>query len=226
MSDSQEHSPPADRPVWQRLGRGERIIALILTALGVLVAVLAWLYPRSPDEPTAGTEATVAGGSPAKTTTGRSPGKRPLPGPATSTHLDTLAAQAGGANLVALPRELHDQPGYNRPVIVQCPSNENNDKVREVNYLLRGRYLTFSAMVRPFFATEQDAAAHVSVLAAVRERDGTLTWTARGNQFQAAMDRPAPVTADVEGAQEMSLQVRCEHPEGLIILTDAVLGGE
>lgn len=211
----------------RRLTLAERITigigasSLIVAVIGLLLTQLRGAGPEKtgsaqPDSPRQSSVAPSA--------TRATP---PAPsGPAPATFLDTLVPQTGQANLVELPRALRGQPGYDHPVAIRCPSNQNGDPVTTVNYLLRGRQLDFSADVRPYFTTQPDARAHIFALIGVRQRDGSLTQTQRGYQYEATMARPAPLTADVEGAEELILQVRCEHPEGMIILVNARLTGE
>lgn len=206
----------------ERITIGIGASSLIVAVLGLLLTQLRGTGP----EKTAGT---VEPDGPRQSTVAPSATRTTPPAPsspAPPTFLDTLGPQIGQANLVELPRTLRGQPGYDHPVAIRCPSNQNDDQVTTVNYLLRGRHLDFSTDVRPYFTTQPDAQAQVFALIGVRQRDGSLTQTQQGYQYEATMTRPAPLTANVEGAEELILRVRCEHPEGMIILVNAQLTGK
>lgn len=212
--------------------RGARVslwvgtIAGVATVLALIISLLAWLYPQPPaDESPSGSDRagglTSAGPGSVDSRPPATPTAEP-PAP-TLTFLDTLPPQTGGANLGRLPRALAGQPGYDHPVVIQCPSNQSGDKVRVVTYPLRGRYLDFSATVRPYFTAQPDAVSQVFVLAGIRQVDDRVVTVQKGSQLNASMATPAPVTAQVDGAAELTLQVRCESPEGMIILVNAGL---
>lgn len=57
----------------------------------------------------------------------------------------------------------------------------------------------------------------------MKERDGTLTRRTAGKQLAAKMSAPAPLAAAVDGAEELTIQVQCESPEGVVVLADASL---
>jgi hypothetical protein len=122
-----------------------------------------------------------------------------------------------------MPRALAGQPDYPQPVAIACPSNQSGDQVREVTYLIRGRYVDFTGTVRPYFRTMPDARANVFIIAGFKERDGTLTRQERGRQLTATMQAPAPLAASVEGAEQLTLQIACEEPDGVVVIVDAAL---
>jgi hypothetical protein len=189
---------------------------LIAAAVGVVVALLAWLFPdiNSGEQTTptgAGATTAAAPATGGTTTAGTT-------NPSDLTYLDALAAQQGKFNLVGLPRALSGQPDYPHPVVITCPTNQNDDQVREVTYPLRGRYVGFSATVRPYFADQPDTRTNVYAIAGYLERDGTLTLREKGRQLTATMGAPAPLTASVDGAEELTIQVRCEEPDGVVVL--------
>ncbi|WJK39308.1 hypothetical protein O7608_22985 [Solwaraspora sp. WMMA2056] len=195
------------------------VVGLVVTTLGVIVAVLDWRFPVGGQVPPASTtpSATVpavtspdapAGGSPAATRI---------------EYLSALPAHAGTANLTELPRELRETAEFQRAIVIKCPSNQSNDKVSEVAYQLFGRFDTFQATVRPHFDSQPDARMHVEVLVGERARDGRLVWDVGGGQYEATAVQPGSLNAVVEGMQELKIQVRCELPDGVAILVDAAL---
>ncbi|MFI7577086.1 hypothetical protein [Micromonospora sp. NPDC049497] len=197
-----------------------------LALLGVLIAAAALARdyfdvthdPGGPGE-LAGTASTVAArpaGTPEVkgTTSGATA--------AAGVHLDALPVQGGGANLVPLPRALQGRTGYDRAVTISCPRNTNADKNREVVYPLLRRYVDVTTSVRPYFPDDPQAKAYVSATISVRQADGTVNRLDRGGQ-EARQNASAVLSADVEGADELTLRVRCESPTGLVVLTDAWL---
>ena len=211
-------------------------IAAVAGLSGVIVMLGAWLFPFSPtngpsaagNSPTTAVSSmpspTVATTTPDPTTTrtadaGSAAPPTPSGVPDEVVYLSGLAPQSGGANLTVLPRTLRGQPGYQHAVVIACPTNQSDDKERSVTYLLRGRYLDLSGTAVPAFSGDREATARVTVLTGLRERDDTMTWreqTARNS----TMDKPAGVTAEVAGAEELTLRVQCSHPEGVVVLAD------
>lgn len=208
---------PEDQP-----GRGRQVV-VGLTVLGVLIAGAALArdyfnltFPRA--EPSASPTPTgVPSAAPAPDVPSPTPA-----GKAVGIHLDALAVQSGGANLVELPRNLAGRPGYQRPVTIACPQNTSADKHREVTYPLLRRYVEVTTTIRPYFPDDSQAKAYVSVIASVEQSDGTVNRLDRGGQV-AQQGAPARLTGDVENADELTLRVRCESPTGLVVLADALL---
>jgi hypothetical protein len=219
LDDQPIADPPKVRS--RQLSRAERW-GIMVAVVGVVVAVLAWWFPRSadgPPDPVASGAVSVPSTGPRPATAGPTGTGQPA---AAVTYLNSQTAQAGAANLTALPRDLRNVPGYDQPVAVSCPTNQNGDQVREVTYSLRGRYLTFSATVRPYFA---DAASRAPVYAigGFKERDGTVTKRELGRQLAATKAVPAPLSASVEHAETLTVQVECEDPDGVVVLVLAGL---
>jgi hypothetical protein len=218
--------PQLRRSLNRRMTRAEKW-ELVGIAVGIVIAVLAWWFPQAADGPKGDRKTSQTAAPPATATApaqaGTSAGP-PTTGASLSVFLDTLAPEAGRANLTALPRDLASQSGYDHPVVVACPSNQSDDQVREVTYLLRGRYVSFLATVRPYFTAQRDARTYVFAIAGYRERDGTMTRQEKGRQLSATMAAPtARLTASVDGAEELTLQVRCEEPGGVVVLASAAL---
>lgn len=213
--------PPAGNPParGRRLRRAElwALAGTVFTALGVLVAVLAWWFPQATSEGTGTTPR-----RPGATASGTAPAAAPDNGRgALAVYLDTQAPQAGREHLRQLPRALAGRPGYDRPVVVACPTNQGGDFSREVNYPLRGRYLTFEATVRASFTAHADAKATVTAVAVRRERDGTSTSRQVGWWQDSGAAAGGGLAASVEGADALIVRVECEEPDGLAVLTEA-----
>ncbi|MFV2020088.1 hypothetical protein [Micromonospora sp. LOL_023] len=206
------------RKVSERLA----LAGLAVTALGVIVAVFAWRYPvgqQATPTPTTSSDPSVT--VPAVTSHDVPQGDSP----ATTRveYLSALPAHAGTTNLTELPRELQETTGFDRTIVIKCPSNQSIDKVSKVTYQLLGRFDTFQASVRPHFESQPDARMHVEVLVGERTRDGGLAWAVGGGQYEATAEEPKPLSAVVDGMQELEIQVRCQLPDGVAILVDAAL---
>lgn len=206
------------RPV-RKISERLAVVGLAVTTLGVIVAVLDWRFPVGEHPPPASTTPSVtvpavtspdapAGGSPAATRV---------------EYLSALPAHAGTTNLTELPRELRETAGFERAIVIKCPSNQSNDKISKVSYQLLGRFDNFQATVRPHFDSQPDARMHVEVLVGERARDGRLVWDVGGGQYEATAEEPKPLSAVVEGKQELEIQVQCQLPDGVAILVDAAL---
>jgi hypothetical protein len=215
-------------------GPAERtgFVSAVAGVVGVGVAVLAWLLPMY-DKPPTNTAAspnapvtTDPGGPTGPSSPSPSPsGPPPSPSGPPLRHLDTIQAETGADKLGRLPRALIGDAGYDHPVVIKCPSNQTGDKSRQVTYPLRGRYLTFTATVRPHFTRreDQDAQTRVYVRVSTRQPDGTMNTVEQGRQPGATTTRPAPLTADVERGDLLTLVVECEVPDGIVVLTNAGL---
>src|SRR6266511_3043114 len=183
------------------------IAAAVFTIVGVLVALGAWLFPRSssspgPAEGRAKTGATSTVGTPGADQTTGATGAPP-----SGTYLETLTPVAGAANLRQLPRALQGQPAYAHALTIPCASGQTSDKVHEVTYELRGPYVDPPGDIR------------VQVQA-FRELDGDSAVV--GDQT-VGTGSTGVLDASVEGAAQLRLRVTCELPAAVAILTDALL---
>lgn len=199
-------------------------VMIALAALAVIVTVAAWQFPDwiigDSDAETGGqatptrSELAPTTAVPATTST-RSGG----------TYLDGLTPLAGQANLVPA----RDQPtavasaGYAHALVIGCPSNQSDDKVREVTYSLRERYQSMSATVRPHYGKDPEAVTYVTAFGGFKQKDGTMTRRELGKQQFAKMNAPQDLAAEVRGAEELILRVQCGMPDGVIVLESAQL---
>jgi hypothetical protein len=201
------------------------VAGLVVAVVGVMVALAQWLNPRSPKDgadpaavstagPSAGASGSATGGTVSPSSTGSA---APQTGPPFD-YIDSLERESG--DVAALPRQLKGKPGYDRAIVIACPTNQSSDKTREVTWLLHGRYLDLQATARPYFTADPQSATRVVVVAVTRERDGTLTRRQVGTQADATGRRTGPLSADVAGAEKLTVQVQCYDPRGWIILTD------
>jgi hypothetical protein len=173
------------------------------TILGTVIALFAWLFPFGGGGQTPTNGDTKGGVSPAVTA---APGAPP-PG-ATGVDLSSLTPVAGGANIVALPRALQGQPGFERAVVIACASNQVNDQFREVTYSVRGRYHRFDSAVRSYTESADDVRLQIQVF-----RDGGVA----GDQTVSA-GTTSTLGGTVDGAGQVRIRVTCELPGSVAIL--------
>jgi hypothetical protein len=218
----------AELPRRRRWSRAERIalVGVIATVVGVGIALATWLRPGPLDDD-AGAPRSGNGSVPATAprSTALPPATVSGDGSGTGRYLDSLEPLTGRANLAPLPRVLAAQSGYDRPVVVRCPTNASDDKVRDVVYELNRRYLDLTATVRPHHpdAEAADGEAWVTATTQVAQRDGTFLSGSAGTRVIATPNRSAELRATVEGVDRLVLKVQCEFPDGLVVLSTATL---
>jgi hypothetical protein len=208
-------------------------IGTVLALASVLVATLAltrdvfdWrVAPKTSATPKTSSSAHIPGSPIDQRPPATSPKQRETAGGAIRTQVDTLLVEAGEANLSQLPRALDGQPGYDRAIVIKCPSNAGADRQREVTYRLQRRYVDFTAMVRPYFPArdDHDSTVYVYALLATRKPDDTISRTTSAELFDARMAEPRSLSANVEGADELTLRVRCQMPNGYVIFANGSL---
>ncbi|MFC7528786.1 hypothetical protein [Actinoplanes sp. GCM10030250] len=211
-------TPPAPRPKRDMVA----LISTVAAVVGVVVAVLAWRWPEAPpseQDQKAVTAPTTTGG----TATSPAPAGG-TPAPSAAAYLDALPVKGG--SLAEVPRKIRDQADYrSHPIAVACPSNQIGDKATEVTWQLDRNYVEFHADVRPYYpaAGEQRAVTYVTALKGVRQRDTTDKFEEMGSQKTARPGGSAPISADLDGGDTLTLKIECQYPGGFVILTDARL---
>jgi hypothetical protein len=144
----------------------------------------------------------------------------PAPSAATE-YLNTIEPDKGRSNLVALPDKLPSTVDRSHALTIGCPSNQTGDQVREITYALNQRYATFEATVVASFDPAKDWTVGVVPLVGVLQRDGTVQTQETGAKRGVTMATSTPVSVPVKGAQELTLQISCERPDGVVVLADA-----
>jgi hypothetical protein len=215
---------------WRQWDAGVRagVISAALAAVGLVIATLAWLLPRSPDP----RGSTSVPPSQAPTSSAPQASTSPAGSPKAEgsvvgvDYLDMVTTQAGGDRLVELPRELRGQAQFAvHPVPIKCPTNQTSDRSSDVTYPLYGKYVRFHATVRPYYprSANQRSVTYVYAIVGIKQKDGSLATKNVGQQLRATPTAPGGISADVDGAQELILRVQCEDPDGIIVLTDGHL---
>ncbi|WP_097326829.1 hypothetical protein [Paractinoplanes atraurantiacus] len=192
----------------------------IATVLGLVVALLAWLLPKQQQEKPAPATA------PATTATTAATKAPPAVEAAVFLDDDRFTPEAGADRLSQIPRAVRSDAAYaTHPIVIGCPSNQTGDQSAEVTYPLRGRYARLDATVRPYYppGVDQEAVTHVTVLAGVLLKDGTIATSEAGRQKGARPGGAEPLTAGVEGAEKLTVRVECSEPDGTVVLSEARL---
>jgi hypothetical protein len=216
---------PSKRSGWQSWDTGVRatVIGTVAGVLSLLVAVIAWRWPQSPPENSvAGPPSSVATTTnPAATT-----GPPATAAPAAVDFLDAVTVEAGGGNLVAVPRQVRGTPGFAGHVMaISCPSNQTGDQVHDVTFPIMGHYQQFDAEIHPYYPSGADprSVTYVTAMIGIRQTDQTLRTTAAGAQKNATMATASSLTAAIDNAEKLTVRVECADPKGTIILTNARL---
>lgn len=207
---------------------------LAVSLLSVLLGVGRWLFPDgfgSHDAAGNPPATNAAGVLPAAAATTTAPQVAPAtasgaavaaPSAAvTGTALNDLPVESGAKG--SLPRALAGKPDYAGAVVINCPTNGSSNKTTEVTFTLLGRYLDLSATVRPYVPTDPDANVFVTAVGAWRNADGLFTRREVGAEYTSTGRTPADLRGALDGAEKLTLVVRCQDPRGIVVLTDARL---
>jgi hypothetical protein len=227
-STSTNGTPDKPRPPgWRGWDAGVRatVIGTVAGVLGLVIAIAAWQWPRSPADPPTNSSTTTTATATASRN-GTTATAKSSPEPARYLAGSGFPAESGGAFLVSVPRALANTDDFaDHPIAISCPSNETGDKVHDVTFALNGHYLQFDATVRPYYPKGVDAqtATFVTALIGIRQSDGTLRISQAGIQQSATPATAQSLSASVENAEKLTLRVQCGYPTGTITLTGARL---
>jgi hypothetical protein len=215
LEDGQSGRP---RRRWRRWTRRGEIVGLCLAAISVLVAVLAWQFPRRTSD-----SATPAGSTSAPVFTSALPaltasspgqtGATPAPTTARSPeaggrYLLDLQPQDGAANLAQVT-----DPGH-RTFAVQCGTGNTDDQHRSVDWAPVGHYARLIATAIPTGRVDSETTTQVEILA-----DNAVV----NNQPALALLGPAAIDAPLGGAAVIGLRVTCMNSAVSVLFRDAQL---
>ncbi|MEV6490783.1 hypothetical protein AB0M20_19515 [Actinoplanes sp. NPDC051633] len=235
-SSSATGRPPASGAASLPTGAGKRDPGLRATVIGtvagvgsLIVGVVAWQWPQPQPDPGPAGGGTAAPSVAATPSTrvddvSSAPAATPQMPATVARFLTEMDPESGAANVQQLPRSIRAEPGYNsRPLVVACPSNQTDDQRRDVTYQLHGRYADFAAQVHPYYpeGTDQGSVTIVTLTTEVRQTDGSLLKNDVVTLGAATPAAPKPLTAQIDGAEKITLRVACDNPSGLVALTDA-----
>jgi hypothetical protein len=221
-----ENSAVSPDPARRRpsLGTISAVIGIVVSVLGLLVAVGQWLYPNDGHDDADTVAATTATSGPAVVRTSSAPTSAAIAGTTTATTdnaasagtpLSAVLAEAGG--WATLPRSA-DKAVYAGGVAIKCPSNESNNKVIEIVLTLDGRYLDLSTTVRAYDDKDVRRRVQVRAIAQSVGSDGgridRLLGVATTDSREAV-----PLGGAVDGAKRLRLQVSCDMPTSYAFIT-------
>ncbi|WP_433719981.1 hypothetical protein ACQP2Y_34000 [Actinoplanes sp. CA-051413] len=208
------------------MGDKAGVISAVIAAITALAAGgnWAWQHFSGPDDKAASSTSATTPPAPTAGPNTSPPGGTTSPAPAAGagTPLDTLD-RIGGA-VVALPDGV-TAADYSRPMAIECPSNNTGDQTRTLTYELDRRFRTFTATVSGWAETRDPDPIQVTVYKKTRQKDDTFSTLEVGGQ-QAVVNAPGrALSAKVTGADQLLVEVRCQRPDGIVILDAATLAG-
>jgi hypothetical protein len=185
---------------------GHAVVITVLTVIGLAIAFGAWFYPKSPNEPPAGTSdrstsaSTATGAAPhAPTTTGSSERNK-------IRYLSDMTPVTGGAFISG------GGPDGRHGLVIRCASGQSNDRSREVSWNVPGTYSTLLGRVN--ISGKMDP-----------EQNVQLEWFADGariyNNSTLTLDSDTQFNGELAGAHDVSLRLTCASSAGVATLLDA-----
>jgi hypothetical protein len=212
-----EHpTAPTPRPAgdrdrrWSLRADVATVVGTLVALIGLAVALLAWLNPTSPANPTAAAPAVVdsTGSSTASSATPGGSGSTP---PGTSTadvrYLAEMSPATGGPNLQTGGRI------GRHAMLIRCGTGESDDPSREVAWDLVGDYARFAATVTVSGQADPKSRVEVQVLADDVQADKKVL----------TLGGSASLNLPLSGVHRITLRITCEFPSMKVTFVDATL---
>jgi hypothetical protein len=190
-------------------GRYLGYVAAIAGILAVVVPATLWVAShvhRSNAEATPSGSTPAQGPSASITGTGHGQSARQV-------LLSSLSPEKGAQYLDGLPRALADQAGYADAVALPCPTNDLGEKSRAVTYALNGRYLSMHVELRPYRSTTDESQVQYKFFT---DNDVPKVALLEVNTTQS-------LDLDLEKAGKLTIEIACQPPGSLAVLTNAYL---
>lgn len=207
-------NPAPTEGLWARVKSSGRVVAFLATVAGGIAAVAVFFIPtadsrvQSPEPSDAGSP---SGESSASSLTG-------TPEPR-STPTDATAPSTTGRDLAALTPVVG--PGAitveGRDVLIPCPSNQSDDRVREISYVLSRPFSRLDATVSASGQRDPDDSAAVQVFILFRQ-DRSDRQSETGRAVVSA-DQRMELSASLVDAVQVSLRVTCSSRTQTVRLT-------
>jgi hypothetical protein len=201
--------------------KGLEIAAAVAGVLGVVIALVAYVFPRGPDRQRQSPPAQAA---PAPPTTGTGTSSSAAP-PATP------SGSPPGTLLTAIPpsagRDFVSRASRAGQLVLPCPRDATQNAPRTVTYPLRGNYHRFAAAVR---ISGSPAVAGRTALEVLADDERKGIFAERGD-ISGTLDVALTVrnpygAADPAYAQSLSLRLTCELTGPTVTLTNPTLTGD
>jgi hypothetical protein len=206
-------------PFWSRFKPGWVAVTAVATVVLAVVAALAYVWPRDAE----GTD-DVATAPPVAPDPAATASQPPTGGTAPTEYLADLTPVTGGSRIVPLPEELEGAPGYERAVVIACPSNQTGDENSEVTYETRRRYETLGAALRPYRDPPDDVLVNLWFYSDPEDRLPGAAPPGDPHPEQLRMGEVRTVQeVDISDAYFLRLRVECQLPDGYMILTEVML---
>lgn len=210
----------------RNLGWITAVVMAFATAVMAAVAVIA--YVRPPDsggrteqvaDPTAAATASRTPGGPGPT---GGPGTIVGDGASEETDLAGLTLISGA--LAELPAELADEPGYERAVVIACPTNETGRRINEIVFETRYLYSTLNADLHAYRDPPDSVLANLWLFSDPQDRDPGAPPPGQTHFEQLRMGATRELRGiEIGESYYLRLRVECEKPGGFVVLTGAAL---
>jgi hypothetical protein len=188
------------------------VVGTLLTAVGVVVAVAAWLYPKSPSD---GSEDRGALPTPSpsrtggETTTGATPS---VSGGISSPRGDRYFSDiqpATGASAVK-----PGGPAGRHALVIPCGSGQSDDLSRIVRWNVPGDYVALKGEVSVSGRIDPESPTQVEWFV-----DGIRVF----NTSTLTLRTPRAFSGEVDGRHNIRVEVTCDDPAATVTLLDARL---
>jgi hypothetical protein len=182
-------------------------VGVLVAAVGLLVAVLAWRLPVAGGDQS--DESPPALAPETSTTAPDAPRTSAQPAPADERRLTTLEPAEGAGLIKEIPPRDLEMP---------CPTNQSDDRSRQVVYKLPAAYQRFAATAAAAGPADPESLAQVSVFAQDRyDRSDREREVARQT---GRLTEQLALTADIAGARALTIRIQCQSRAVVVRFAD------
>ncbi|MBB5870177.1 hypothetical protein F4553_003556 [Allocatelliglobosispora scoriae] len=198
------------------------VVVGVATVIGTIGQVWPLLFPPRPEPSSvpSGTVSQAAAPVNSTTPTGTSAAaSAPTDG---RTYLSDLRAAIGRERIVAVPKSLAGQPGFEHAFAVRCPSNNTGDMMVEVSYELpRGSTKVGVTLIGYQDKPPINQLIQLTVFPDAADRLPGAPFEGEKAAVQAAVGASSSITANVTDAFYVRLRIECRRPGGTAVVSDA-----
>jgi hypothetical protein len=193
---------------WFRGGwNGHTKVITVITVMGLLVALGAWLSPR-PDK---GSSDETRDGSTSGASSSTASGTSPPPASSSSPEKSQIRYLSDLSPVTGASFVSDGGPPGRHALVIQCASGQSNDRSREVSWNFPGKYSTLHGRVA--ISGNMDP-----------EHLVQLEWFADGarvyNNSTLTLGADSEFTGQLVGAQDLRVRLTCESSAGQATLLD------
>jgi hypothetical protein len=195
--------------IWDRFRGGWTGHAIVITGLtvtGLLVALGAWLLPRTGGSPEGGGSSTSGASSTTERATSQAPITSRSPERSQIRYLSDMTPVTGASFISTGGPEGH------HGLVIECASGQSYDRSREVSWNIPGAYLTLAGRVTVSGGMDP-------------EHNVQLEWFAGGsriyNNSKLTLDSDTEFNGGLGGAHDLRVRLTCASSAGVATLLDA-----